>query len=112
MAARAPSREWPLSSRREQPLSIDFATVTFAAVSRRSPFEDGPAGQPATSRPLIFAQPDDAAVWAHHGRVVEQLQVRFADAAKMLDEAAGELLAFTAFPKANWKQLWSNKRSG
>jgi len=59
----------------------------------------------------IFAQPDDAAVWAHHGRLVERLQVRFAEAAKMLDEAAGELLAFTAFPKAHWKQLWSTRRS-
>ena len=26
----------------------------------------------------------------------------------MLDQAAAELLAFTAFPKAHWKQLWSN----
>lgn len=65
-------------------------------------------GMVATLVRSIFAQPDDAAVWAHHGRVVEQLQVRFADAARMLDEAAGELLAFTAFPKAHWKQLWSN----
>lgn len=65
-------------------------------------------GMVATLVRSIFAQPDDAAVWAHHGRVVEQLQARFADAARMLDEAAGELLAFTAFPKAHWKQLWSN----
>ena len=56
----------------------------------------------------IFAQPDADAVWAHHGRVVEQLEKRYPDAARMLDEAAAELLAFTAFPKAHWKQVWSN----
>jgi transposase-like protein len=32
----------------------------------------------------------------------------FPEAAKLLDQAAGELLAFTAFPKAHWKQIWSN----
>jgi putative transposase len=28
--------------------------------------------------------------------------------AALLDEAAGEILAFTAFPKEHWRQLWSN----
>lgn len=56
----------------------------------------------------IFAQPDDKAVWLAHGNVVQQLEKRFADAAKLLDEAGAELLAFTAFPKAHWKQIWSN----
>ena len=26
----------------------------------------------------------------------------------MLDEAAGDVLAFTSFPKQHWKQIWSN----
>lgn len=65
-------------------------------------------GMVATLVRSIFAQADDAAVWAHHSRVVQQLQQRFPEAAKMLDQAAAELLAFTAFPKAHWKQLWSN----
>ena len=33
---------------------------------------------------------------------------RFPAAAAMLDEAAPEVLAFTACPVAHWKQVWSN----
>ena len=47
-------------------------------------------------------------VHAQHRQVVDQLAGRFPKAAEMLDEAADELLAFTAFPKAVWKQIWSN----
>lgn len=56
----------------------------------------------------IFAQPDAKEVWAQHGRVVGQLQTRFSEAAKMLAEAAEDILAFTAFPKSIWRQVWSN----
>lgn len=56
----------------------------------------------------IFAQPDAKEVWAQHGRVVDQLEKRFSEAAKMLAEAAEDILAFTAFPKAVWRQVWSN----
>lgn len=30
------------------------------------------------------------------------------DAAEHLDGAAAEILAFTGFPKAHWRQIWSN----
>lgn len=56
----------------------------------------------------IFAQPDKAAVLAQHARIVDQLQGRFPDAANMLAEAGPEVLAFAAFPKEHWKQIWSN----
>lgn len=56
----------------------------------------------------IFAQPDAETVHAQHRQVVEQLESRFAEAAAMLDEAGAELLAFTAFPKSVWRQIWSN----
>ena len=56
----------------------------------------------------IFAQPEAAEVWAQHVRVVTQLQDRFADAAELLAEAGEEILAFTGFPKAHWRQIWSN----
>jgi putative transposase len=56
----------------------------------------------------IFAQPDAESVHAQHAQVVEQLEARFPQAAAMLDEAGPELLAFTAFPKSVWKQIWSN----
>jgi len=65
-------------------------------------------GMVATLVRSTFAQPDDKAVWEHHSRVVEQLEQRFPQAATMLDETGSELLAFTAFPKAHWKQIWSN----
>jgi len=62
----------------------------------------------ATMVRTIFAQPDAATVHEQHGRVVDQLAVRFPEAAALLEEAAPDLLAFTAFPKEHWRQLWSN----
>jgi len=59
----------------------------------------------------VFAQPDAAAVHAQSGRVLEQLAERFPEAAKMLEDAAPDILAFTAFPFAHWKQIWSNTQS-
>jgi putative transposase len=56
----------------------------------------------------IFEQPDADSAWAQHARVVEQLTGRFDPAAELLAEAAHEILAFTAFPKAHWRQLRSN----
>ena len=56
----------------------------------------------------IFAQGDESSVWSTHSAVVQQLEKRFANAAKLLDEAGAELLAFTAFPKTHWQQIWSN----
>ena len=56
----------------------------------------------------IFAQPDAEAVWAQFHRVVEQLEERFPEAAEMLAEAGPDILAFTAFPEGQWKQIWSN----
>jgi putative transposase len=57
----------------------------------------------------IFAQerPEDA--WAQLERVVTQLQQgRFSDAAALLADAAPDILAYTAFPKACWRSVWSN----
>ena len=56
----------------------------------------------------IFAQPSVQEVWAQHGRVVEQLHSRFPEAAEQLSDAAEDILAFTGFPKAVWRQIWSN----
>lgn len=56
----------------------------------------------------IFEQPDADSAWAQHARVVEQLTGRFDGAADLLAEAGPEILAFTAFPKAHWRQLRSN----
>jgi putative transposase len=56
----------------------------------------------------IFEQPDHEQVLAQHGRVVEQLTERFADAADMLVGAQADILAFSTFPKEHWRQIWSN----
>jgi transposase-like protein len=56
----------------------------------------------------IFDQPDRDQVFAQHTRIVEQLTERFPDAANMLIDAAGDLLAFAGFPKEHWRQIWSN----
>jgi transposase-like protein len=62
----------------------------------------------ATLVRTIFAQPDAASVWGQHARVVEQLTERFPAAAELLADAGPDVLAFTAFPKEHWKQIWSN----
>ena len=56
----------------------------------------------------IFEQPDASSTWAQHARVVEQLDEKFGDAATMLVDAAGDVLAFTSFPKEHWRQIRSN----
>ena len=65
-------------------------------------------GLVATLVRTMFAQPDAASTLAQLARVVEQLQDRFPAAAELLADAAGDLLAFTAFPKEHWRQIWSN----
>jgi len=62
----------------------------------------------ATLVRTIFEQPDSKQVWAQHTRVVEQLQALFADAATMLTDMAGDLLAFTGFPVEHWSAIRSN----
>lgn len=56
----------------------------------------------------IWAQPDAETTWAQHTRVVEQLTEKFSAAAEMIAEAGPDILAFAVFPKAHWKQIWSN----
>jgi transposase-like protein len=65
-------------------------------------------GLVATMVRSTFAQPDAASTWAQHGRIVAELRKRFPQAADLLEEATPDLLAFTAFPKEHWRQIWSN----
>ena len=56
----------------------------------------------------VFAQPDAESTWAQLTRVVQQLEDKFPQAAHMLADASHDVLAFTGFPKAHWRQVWSN----
>jgi len=53
------------------------------------------------------AQPA-VATMVQHRRVVEQLEERFPEASALLAEVGPDILAFTAFPIAHWRQIWSN----
>jgi transposase-like protein len=56
----------------------------------------------------IIEQPDAVSVRAHHAHVVIALEAKFPQAAAHLDEARDDILAFTAFPREIWRQIWSN----
>jgi putative transposase len=62
----------------------------------------------ATLVRTIFEQPDAASVRAQHAQVVTALEAKFPAAAAHLDEAREDILAFTAFPREIWRQIWSN----
>src|SRR5215469_14125850 len=56
----------------------------------------------------IFEQPDAASVRAQHAQVTAALEAKFPAAAAHLDDAREDILAFTAFPREVWRQIWSN----
>jgi transposase-like protein len=47
-------------------------------------------------------------VHAQFDRVIDALAEKLPDVAGHLDDARADILAFTAFPKAIWRQIWSN----
>lgn len=47
-------------------------------------------------------------VYAQHHRIVAQLDKRFPQAAELLEQAGLDILAFTGFPLAHWKQVCAN----
>jgi putative transposase len=56
----------------------------------------------------VYDQPDGDAVHAQFDRVLEALAGKLPAVAAHLDAARADILAFTAFPKAIWRQVWSN----
>jgi putative transposase len=62
----------------------------------------------ATLVRTIFDQPDATAVHAQFERVLDSIAQKFPAAAEHLDDARGDLLAFTAYPRELWRQIWSN----
>jgi transposase-like protein len=62
----------------------------------------------ATLLRTVFEQPDAEAVVAQMARTIDTLAEKFPKAAEHLDAHSADLLAFTAYPKSVWKQIWSN----
>jgi transposase-like protein len=62
----------------------------------------------ATLVRTIFDQPDAVSVRAQHAWVVQTLEAKHPAAAEHLDAAREDLLAFAAFPREIWPQIWSN----
>lgn len=56
----------------------------------------------------IYDQPDADAVHAQFDRVIDALVHKLPAVADHLELARVDILAFTAFPKEIWRQIWSN----
>ena len=56
----------------------------------------------------VYDQPDAASVHAQFDRILDALGEKLPRVAEHLDGARADLLAFTAFPKEVWRQIWSN----
>jgi putative transposase len=56
----------------------------------------------------VYDQPDAASVHAQFDRVIDALTEKLPAVADHLGVARADILAFTAFPKEVWRQIWSN----
>jgi transposase-like protein len=56
----------------------------------------------------VFAQPDPAMAREQWRKVADGLRERFPRVATLLDEAEEDVLAYLAFPREHWRQVWSN----
>jgi transposase-like protein len=56
----------------------------------------------------VYDQPDTASVHAQFDRVLNAVADKLPAVAAHLDTARPDILAFTAFPKELWRQIWSN----
>jgi putative transposase len=56
----------------------------------------------------VYDQPDADAVQAQFDRILDALTDKLPAVAAHLDAARADILAFTSFPKAAWRQIWSN----
>jgi putative transposase len=70
---------------------------------------------PKTAQPMVaatirtvFAQPDAALARDTWHRVADSFRARFPKLAQLLDAAEADVLAYLAFPREHWRQLWSN----
>jgi putative transposase len=56
----------------------------------------------------VYDQPEADLVHAQFDKMLDQLSDPLPSVAEHLDAARADVLAFTAFPKGLWRQIWSN----
>ena len=56
----------------------------------------------------VFAQPEADLARETWRRVADGFRPRFPKLAQLLDQAEADVLAYLAFPREHWRQLWSN----
>src|SRR6185436_16165131 len=56
----------------------------------------------------VYDQPDAGSVHAQYDRLIDTIEEKLPAVAEHLDTARADVLAFTAFPKELWRQIWSN----
>jgi transposase-like protein len=56
----------------------------------------------------VYDQVDAPAVQAQFDKLLDAVETQLPDVHAHLDDARGDILAFTGFPKALWRQIWSN----
>ena len=67
----------------------------------------GQAEMVAAAIRTVFAQPDAEHVHSRLDVIAGMLDRQFPQVKAMLRDAAEDLLAFTSFPAAHWKKIWS-----
>jgi putative transposase len=67
----------------------------------------GNAEMVAAAIRTVFAQPDAASAHEQFDDIAEKLHRLLPKVAAMMRDAKDDLLAFTAFPQAHWRQIWS-----
>jgi transposase-like protein len=80
---------------------VHFLSNVLARVPKAS------AEMVAAAIRTIFAQPTGAEVIEQLDKVAAMLQPKFPQVATMLADAREDLTAFTVFPVAHWRKLWS-----
>jgi putative transposase len=56
----------------------------------------------------VYDQPNAESVHAQFDRIIDALAEKLPTIAEHLEAARADILAFTAFPKEIWRQIWSN----
>ena len=80
---------------------VHFLRNVLAKVPR------GSGGMVAAALSTVFAQPDPDHVRSQLAEVTRMFAGQFPAIAEMLEAAGEDLLAFTAFPQAHWRKIWS-----